>query len=158
MTGKSHKKGLETIAIFEATKGLLVLAAGFGILELIGHDLQKIGEQLLVHFGMNVHHRYSKILLQLLAGVTRRDIILFAIGAVAYSTLRFVEAYGLWTQKKWGQWLAIISGGLYLPLEFRALYHHFTTIKAWIALINILIVVYLIWVRFSERTPEPEKS
>lgn len=140
-----HRKGLHLIAAFEAFKGTLVLGAGFGILRFIHHDLQKLGEHLVVHLG--IHERYSQIFLKIIAGLHDRDIVLLACLAFAYSALRYVEAYGLWKQRTWAQWLAIISGGLYLPLEFYGLYHHLTLLKALVTLFNILLIVYLIWIK-----------
>ena len=107
---------------------------------------------------MNVHHKYSKILLQLLAGITDREIVIFAIFALAYSAIRFLEAYGLWLQKNWAQWLALISGGLYLPLEIYGLIHHFTEIKVLITFFNILVVAYLLWVKVSDRQEEEKEA
>ena len=41
--------------------------------------------------------------------------------AFAYSTLRFIEAYGLWKQRTWAEWVAFGSGALLIPLEIREL-------------------------------------
>ena len=37
--------------------------------------------------------------------------------AIAYALLRFIEGYGLWRQRVWAEWLAIVSGCLYIPFE-----------------------------------------
>jgi uncharacterized membrane protein (DUF2068 family) len=140
-----HRKGLHVVAAFEALKGFLVLAAGFGLLRFIHHDLQKLGEHLVVHFGMHEHS--SQIFMRIISGLHDRELVMIACLAFAYSALRFVEAYGLWKQRTWAQWLAIISGGLYLPLEFYGLYNHFTILKSLVTLFNILLLVYLVWIK-----------
>jgi len=73
---------------------------------------------------------------------------LLAFGALAYSLVRFIEAYGLWRQRVWAEWFAIASGGIYLPFEFYEIIRHVTIIKIAITTTNILIVVYLFWQRF----------
>ena len=40
------KRGLHVVAIFEATKGLLVLVTGFGLLSFLHKDLHMAAEQL----------------------------------------------------------------------------------------------------------------
>lgn len=153
---QGHRKGLHVVALFEAFKGFLVLAAGFGILEFIHHDLQKLGEHLIVHFGLDPHHKTAQFLLQLLAGVNDTKIILISCFAVFYAFIHFLEAYGLWKQKNWARWMAIISGGIYLPLEFYALFHKFHWLKALVTLVNICVVIYLI--RLSKEKEETLSS
>lgn len=143
-----HRRGLHLVAIFEAFKGFLVLGAGFGILRFIHQDLQTLGEHLVMYFGL--HDRYSQIFVKMISGLHERDIILLACLAFAYSALRFIEAYGLWRQRTWAQWLAIISGGIYLPVEFWSLYQHLTLAKALITVFNILLLIYLIWVKSTD--------
>lgn len=140
-----HRKGLHLIAAFEAFKGILVLGAGFGVLRFIHHDLQKLGEHLVV--SLKLHEHSSHVFMKIILGLHDRDIVILACLAFAYSSLRFVEAYGLWRERTWAQWLAIISGGLYLPLEFYELYQHLTPLKALVTVFNILLLVYLIWIK-----------
>ena len=60
-------------------------------------------------------------------------------------TIRFAEAAGLWLEKQWAEWFALISGCLYLPIEIYELAHHATPIKWAIFATNLLIVAYLAW-------------
>jgi len=50
--------GVRTIAFFEALKGMLVLAAGFGLLSLVQQDLQAAAERLVRLFHLNPAHHY----------------------------------------------------------------------------------------------------
>ena len=43
-------RGIRFVAVFEAAKGLIVIAAGFGLLGLLHRDVQAIAEELLRHF------------------------------------------------------------------------------------------------------------
>jgi len=62
-----------------------------------------------------------------------------------YSSIRFAEATGLWLEKQWAEWFALISGCLYLPIEIYELAHHVTPIKWAVFATNLLIVAYLAW-------------
>ena len=51
---------------------------------------------------------------QLLWGARVRLLVLFAAG---YGIVRGVEAYGLWHARRWAEWFAALSGGIYVPFE-----------------------------------------
>jgi uncharacterized membrane protein (DUF2068 family) len=54
-----------------------------------------------------------------------------------------VEGYGLWQGKHWAEWLAVISAGLYLPLEMQHFTHSANLPNAGLICFNIVIVLYL---------------
>ncbi|KHD88243.1 MAG: hypothetical protein OM95_10070 [Bdellovibrio sp. ArHS] len=143
--------GLRVIALFEFLKGLTVLTAGLGFLELLHYRAQHVGEQFLAHAGLNAHHQIPKPLAQYLSGISDHNMQILAIGVVAYCALRWVEAYGLWRERSWAQWLGIVSGGIYLPYEFYESWFHFSWIKVAITLVNIVVVVYLVRTREQKK-------
>jgi len=57
--------------------------------------------------------------------------------------IRLVEGYGLWNGKHWAEWFAVISAGIYLPLEFQHFAHHASPVNASVILFNIVIILYL---------------
>jgi uncharacterized membrane protein (DUF2068 family) len=90
--------------------------------------------------------------------VTDRRLWLLAAGALAYAAVRGVEAYGLWRARAWAQWFAILSGGLYLPVEIFALVSHATALRAIIFLINVGVVGYVCYVRLVGLVPTENSS
>ena len=46
------------------------------------------------------------------------------LAATAYVLVRFTEAYGLWKDRWWGEWLGALSGALYIPFELWHFAHH----------------------------------
>ena len=36
-------------------------------------------------------------------------LVVLAMGAIAYSTVHFIEAYGLWLQRRWAEWLGVAA-------------------------------------------------
>jgi uncharacterized membrane protein (DUF2068 family) len=145
--------GLRLIAVFEASKGLLVLLAGLGLLSLLHRDAETLAEEF-VERRLLIHHlRLSGVLLRAAAGVTDREVWTLASVALAYAALRFVEAYGLWHRRNWGQWLALLSGILYLPWEFLAVVHHPTATHYALILINGALIAYLTSLRCVKIRP-----
>lgn len=47
--------------------------------------------------------------------------------------------------KIWAEWLAALSGALYIPLEVAHLVHRTTLINAAVLLANLAIVCFLAW-------------
>jgi uncharacterized membrane protein (DUF2068 family) len=147
-----HRRGLRTVALLEAAKGVLVLLAAFGFLEIIRHniDLEDAAQNLLYYLHIDPDRRISHALMHAAGRMMDADLLtVFAI-ALAYSGLRFIESYGLWRQRVWAEWLAIVSGAIYLPLEIYNLVRRPNLIHWMILLINICVVAYIAWVRWDE--------
>jgi uncharacterized membrane protein (DUF2068 family) len=138
-------KTLRTIALIEAFKGALVLLVGFGLFSLAHHDAQRIAEQLVAHSHLNPGSRYPCIFLDLAGKITEPQTLLVATGAGLYVLVRFVEAYGLWHYKKWAQWVSAASGAIYIPFELLELREHATRLGLVALTINILIVVFMLY-------------
>jgi uncharacterized membrane protein (DUF2068 family) len=70
-------------------------------------------------------------------------LILLASFAILYSSLRFVEGYGLWHQAKWAKWIGLISSLIYLPYEAYDLMRHPGIIPILFTLINLAVIYVL---------------
>jgi uncharacterized membrane protein (DUF2068 family) len=141
--------GVRAIAFFEAVKGALVLVAGFGLLALVHRDLEEIAERLVRHSHLNPASHYPRVFIEAAANTSDSRLRTLAALAFVYSTVRFVEAYGLWKMRAWAEWFAIISGFIYLPVEAYELIEKPTLIRAGVLVGNSLVVAYLLYVRFS---------
>jgi uncharacterized membrane protein (DUF2068 family) len=151
MERKKIDSGIKTVALFEAFKGIIVIITGFALLHFIHGDLQAFAENIVRHLHMNPARHYPHILLDAVSKITDSRIRTLALFSFIYSLIRFIEAYGLWNLKAWAEWFAILSGGIYIPMEIAGLIHHITPLKVCIFIINLLIVMYLIYVRVIVR-------
>jgi uncharacterized membrane protein (DUF2068 family) len=66
------------------------------------------------------------------------------IALLAYATLEGVEAVGLWSGKRWAEYLTFLATSILLPLEVYELIHRATPLKVIGFLINVAVVVYLL--------------
>jgi uncharacterized membrane protein (DUF2068 family) len=148
----SHRRGLRTVAVFEAFKGMLALVAAFGFIIVLRRDvdLEIVAENLLYFLHIDPDRRLSQAFLNAAGKMMDTKIETILAIAVAYAILRFAEGYGLWLQRAWAEWLAIISGCIYLPFEIYRLIREPNELH-WVILgINIVVVLYIGWVRWSE--------
>ena len=135
---------LRAVALFEASKGALVLLTGLGALSLIHHDVQRFAEQLVGHLHLNPAKHIPQIFIAAAANITDARLWVLAVLAASYGLLRLVEAYGLWHERRWAEWLAAISGGIYIPFEIYELFQGDTWLSAGALVVNILVVVLMI--------------
>jgi uncharacterized membrane protein (DUF2068 family) len=149
--------GLRVAAIFEATKGLLVLVAGSGLLLLVHRDVQDFAEHLIAHTHLNPAGRYPTIFLKVATEATPARLRLLAFGALIYAIVRFVEAVGLWHARRWAEWLGVASGLMYLPFELRAMIRH-PGLEPLIALLLNLGVVLFLGLQLESRTAASTSS
>ena len=140
---KTEAAGLKTIAILEALKGIVVLLAAAGVVSLVHEHAQAVFEEIVRQFHLNPASRYPRIFLDAISSLSSTKLWLLAVGASLYSTIRFAEAYGLWHARAWAEWLGVVSGSLYLPVEVYELLIGVTFVKVVLFVTNLLIVVFL---------------
>jgi uncharacterized membrane protein (DUF2068 family) len=150
---RASAAGLRAVAMFEATKGVVVLLLGLGLLTLLHRDLEEAAENLLLHLHINPDRKLAQIFLDAASRTTDGRLWGLAAVAVAYATVRFTEAWGLWHRRVWAEWFALLSGALYLPWEIlktsqRPNWWHITLLAG-----NVVIVLYMLYVRFLAYRP-----
>ena len=152
MDEHKHKYGLRTVATIEAIKGVLVLLLACGLLLLIHKDLDQIADKLTDFLRVDPDGRLSNLLYRIVDKATDKGLWIVASGALVYSVVRFIEAYGLWHERDWAEWFALLSGCLYLPYEIYSLFHHPDLLKWGVLAINVLIVLYMLRLRMESLT------
>ncbi|MDR2335454.1 MAG: DUF2127 domain-containing protein [Burkholderiaceae bacterium] len=152
------REAVKAVAAFEALKGLAALLGLLGLLGLLHHDLHRLAVELIGHFGLSPQSHYPEILLRgvdRLVGTPTHTLVL--LGS-AYIALRWIEAWGLWHDKAWGEWFGALSSGIYVPLEVR----HILAAPHWqgvaVLLLNIALMLVLLWRIVDRRRHAPHQS
>jgi uncharacterized membrane protein (DUF2068 family) len=139
--------GLRTVAVIEATKGVVVSLLGLGLFALIHKDLDDVADRMTDMLHVNPDGKISGLFFKAADRLTDKTLVIIAVGAIVYSAVRFVEAYGLWHEREWAEWFALLSGTLYLPWEMLSIVRHPHPFK-WVILgVNLLIVLYMFVLR-----------
>lgn len=136
-------KGLRFIAVFEASKGLLALIVSLGLVELLHKDIQDLVYQLTSTLHLDMHNHLLALTFEEAKHISPDQIKLFIGLVLTYAGVRFLEAWGLWFNRRWAEWFAALSGSIYLPFEIYELFQNVSWIKITITLINIGIVLYV---------------
>lgn len=142
--GRSAKgRGLRVVALFEALKGAVVLLAGCGVLTLVHRDLHDMAVRLVRILHMNPARRYPSIFIDAANRVTDFQLWMLALSALAYASVRLVEAYGLWRERRWAEWFGFLSGAVYLPVEMFEIFRRPEGLRVAVFLVNMGVVGYL---------------
>ncbi|CAI8784497.1 MULTISPECIES: DUF2127 domain-containing protein [Methylococcus] len=158
MTPGMH--GVRVVAAMEAAKGIVVLLAGFGVVELLHHGLEPVVDELVRHTHLNPASRYPRIFLDLLKNLSDQRLWALAALAFGYAMLRCIEAYGLWRGRRWAEWFGVASGGIYVPFELYELAEGVSWLKLATLAVNLAVVGYLAYALWagSRLPPQPVSS
>lgn len=147
----AKRRALRAIAVFEAIKGIAALAAIIGVFDLMHRDVRHLAMEMIGRFGLDPDARYPSLLLHyadLLPGANVRSLVLLALG---YILVRLLEAYGLWNDRAWAEWLGALSGGLYIPFEIGHLMPRPSVISAVVLVGNVFVVSFLVFQLWGRR-------
>lgn len=148
-------RGLRAVALLEALKSVIVFGAGFGLLSLLHHDVRHAAVSLVTRLHIDPQRHSAGVFVNAAAQVTDSRLWGLAAMALAYSSLRATEAYGLWRQRRWAAWLGAASGAIYVPVEIYEWVEKPSQLRAATLLLNIGVVAYLLW---SLRRPASQRN
>ena len=144
---KEHRarlQALRTVALLEIGKGAVALVAAVSLYWVDPSDVA--GAFLAVlHISPDAH--IAHFLFGLADKLSNIKLWHVIVGVCVYSGLRFAEAYGLWRARAWGEWIALISGALYLPFEIRKLTHDVTPFFLGALIVNLAVVGFMFYLR-----------
>ena len=151
LSKQSHARGLHVVALFEGAKGLLVLLVGFELLTYIHKDINESAMHLVKHLHLNPASHYPRIFLDLMEHIDDTKLWSMALAAAMYFVVRIIEAAGLWLRKTWAEWFAVLTGGMYIPVEIYEVAIKVTWPRVTVLVVNLGVVSYLLYVLIKER-------
>ena len=144
---RSSAAGLRAVASFEALKGIGVVLLGM-ILVAVHQHAEDFAESLMYHLHMDPDKRFTQAVLNAAWHVSDARLWTIVLAVLAYATVRFVEAWGLWNRRVWAEWFALLSGAMYLPWEILKLADRVSWEHIAVLVINLAIIAYMLAIRF----------
>lgn len=142
----SDQAGLRAVAVYEAAKGVLALMGlglGFGWLRRYHWDFDDALIAAVERLHVDRGGRAVSWVLERATHVTDIHLYVTAGMLLLYAAIRLTEAYGLWLDRRWGSWLGVWSGAIYIPFEIYELAERVTWLRAMILFLNVAIVLFL---------------
>ncbi len=81
-------------------------------------------------------------------------LVWLAVGSGTYALVRFVEAYGLFRERAWAEWLAALSSGVYVPIEIIELIRKPSLLVTIVLIINVAVVAVMVAALMRRRRTE----
>lgn len=141
---RRHLQALRTIALMEFAKGVAVLAAG---ISLYWVDPTDVADAFLDFLHISPDHHLAQLLLHSADALSNASLRTVVLMACVYSGLRFAESVGLWRARAWAEWIALVSGAIYIPFEAYKLAHRISIFHVSILLINLAVVAFMFYLR-----------
>jgi len=137
-------QALRTIALLELFKGVVVLGAA---ISLYWVDPSDVAGAFLNYLHISPDRHFAHMLFRLADRLSNVKLWHLVLGASVYSGLRFAEGFGLWRARAWAEWVALVSGAIYLPYEIVRLAHRVTLLHVSIFLVNLAVVAFMFYLR-----------
>jgi uncharacterized membrane protein (DUF2068 family) len=134
---------LRLIAVERAIRGAVLIAAGIYLFGHLKSDFGKIADRWMRKLELDPNRHFLHRIVERLHNVTSNEVKIFAVLALGYGVLEFVEGVGLWLDKLWAEYLTVIATSLLVPFEVYELVGKPSLVKAVGIAVNILIVLYL---------------
>jgi uncharacterized membrane protein (DUF2068 family) len=136
---------LPWIAAERALRAVVLIGVGIA---LVSHphanwasDTAHLAEKL----GLDPKGNWIKRIIEKVKKIHTHQDLVFGIAALAYGVLEGAEAYGLWTRKRWGEWLTVVATSLLFIPEIWELAKSASVLKVGALLVNAAVVAYLVW-------------
>jgi uncharacterized membrane protein (DUF2068 family) len=103
-------------------------------------------------------HGLTAALLTRLAHIDPHSLLWLAAVAGVYAIVSAFEAFGLWFERRWAEYLTVLATAGFLPLEVHELIKRVTFVRVFAMVVNLAILVYLVVAKhlFGVGGPLPE--
>jgi uncharacterized membrane protein (DUF2068 family) len=144
---------LRALAIERWARGVIIVLLAVAVYELkttkvslkqlFERDLKSL-EPFFRQIHFNVSDSATVHSIQKLLNAKESTLNLIAIGILFYGLLQIVEGIGLWSLKRWGEYVAVVGTTLFIPLEIYELTDKISWLKISVLAINVAAVLYLL--------------
>ena len=143
--------GLYFIGLFKLVKAVFFLCVSLGALHFIHHSLPSTVDRIVHELHFDPENRLVDLVMDKVGQVTHHRLRLISLGTSLYSMLCTVEAYGLLRRRVWAEFFTLWLSLSFVPWELYEAARRPTPSHFGILLMNVVIVVYLLWLLRRKR-------
>jgi len=144
-TSARRDRLLPWIAAERALRATVLLAAGIVLVTHPHADWAGEVARLAERLGLDPKDNWIRRIIFDVRRIRAHQDLVFGVIALAYGALESVESYGLWTRRRWGEWLTVVATSLLLVPEIWELAKSASALKLGALLVNLAVVAYLLW-------------
>lgn len=146
-TRQGHDRWLIIIGAFKILEGTFFVLLGLGVVRLLHRDVGDVLLRLALALRIDPESHFVNLLLDKVQLLTPHKMRLISAGIFLKAGLDYLEGIGLAMEKTWAEWFTIAITASFLPWEVFEIIRRFTWVKVGITLLNVLVLLYLLWVQ-----------
>jgi uncharacterized membrane protein (DUF2068 family) len=144
---------LRLFAVERWVRALVLALLGVAVLrfETAQTSLQQLFTQILPAakplanlLNIDLSHSPTVARIQGLLGASRGTLTWVAVALFVYAAVQVAEGAGLWSLRRWGEYLAVVATSVFLPLEVYELTEKITWLRVLAFVVNLALVAYLL--------------
>lgn len=136
---------LRVIASFKLVKATFLLLAAIAAYGMLNPDTAQHMTRWAMELAADHHYRVLDFIVGHALELDPRTLRLLGVGSLVYAALFYVEGFGLYYDKRWAEYMTIVTTAGLIPFEIFEIARHTTSGKIAVLIGNILIVGYLAW-------------
>jgi uncharacterized membrane protein (DUF2068 family) len=126
---------------------LVVLDADLGGLRRTATDLSASLQGIIDNSGRGGSHAWLVRHLDDVGDWQLDTIRLLLLLAVFYAVIGGAEAWGLWHERRWAEYLTVVETAALLPFELLELSHRVTVLRVLMLVLNVAVLAWLVWAK-----------
>lgn len=144
---ESHRdKWLVLIGALKILYAFGFILLGLGALRLLHRDLVSfVSHWIVVVLRFDPESHFVNFILNKVALISPHQIRMFSEVIFLYAALDLIEGIGLVLEKVWAEYVTLGITAAFLPVEIYELIRHVSAFRIGLVLVNIVIVLYLLW-------------
>jgi uncharacterized membrane protein (DUF2068 family) len=146
------------IAAERTVRAVVLFAVGIALIANPHHDWGKTVANVARHLGLNPNSDGIEKIIHKLHAIGSDRLAVYGIIALAYGALEAAEGYGLWTRRRWAEYLTVLATSLLFVPEIWEIVNKATVLKAGALTVNVAVVLYLIYRLRKDRRPESART
>ncbi len=149
-----HQRGLLVVGLFKLSKAVFFTAVGAGALRLVNRDVGAALMNLIDALRIDPERRFVGILMEHAGLINSYQLRRAGILSFLYAMVCVVEGTGLVLEKGWAEYFTVILTAMGLPWESYELMERFSIYKIALLAINLVVLLYLLWILKKKRERE----
>lgn len=142
---------------YKLAKAVALLIGGGVVLRLKPNDILVGVIRLAARFRFDPEDELFRSAIARLSGLSEKRLEVIGAGILFYGLLYSIEGVGLFLQKRWAEYLVVVTTSLLIPLEVYEVFKKAGSLRITVLLANVAIVAYLIWTIRSDMSRRTER-
>jgi len=151
---KKDERGLLLVGLFKLSKAVFFGAVGAGALNLIHKNVGELAMRIIEVLHRDPDGRFAAMLMDKADLIGGHQLRQGALLSFLYAGLCVVEGTGLMLKKGWAEYFTVVLTAGAMPVETYELWQKFDWFRVGLLLINVVVLLYLLWVLKRKRGRE----